>query len=316
MKRPTELDELDPADAAAAVTSFLSDSTSGTWRLRTFSVSDAASMQDAVVGAATGSGRFAPPGDYIALEQPTSGTLMMSNTPDELADHAHALEHATGRVLVHGLGLSCVVSGLLAKPDVTHVDVVELESDVIALVAPAYRDEPRVSIHHGDAMNHKWPNDAQWDYVWHDIWPTISDSNLEDESPSYRSLFQRFSERAAMQGAWAFDLAVRMDEATRRADAKGERLSERFQKATSDREREDVVVDYFMDGTFGQVFSDREAVRAMLASQDMLDVGDEPVFILDNRSFMVETEPDTEALVSQCLTRWGVENAHTTPATA
>ena len=154
-----------------------------------------------------------PPGDYICLRVLYDGvwTPVMTDTPAEYEDHADLFEHARGRVLLHGLGLGCALSALLTNPEVEHVDVVDANADVIDMVAPYYRGHP-VTIHHASCVDKVWPDDARWDYVWHDIWTHVTEENLDDATAehgiSYTRLAQLFADRADRQGAWAFDLVV------------------------------------------------------------------------------------------------------------
>jgi spermidine synthase len=105
-----------------------------------------------------------------------------------------------GRVLIHGLGLGMIVKFALAQANVTHVDVVELERDVINLVGRHYEDE-RLTIHHGDAMKYEWPPEAGWSVVWHDIWGDFQPGNLEEMD----FLHRRFAARCEWQGSWSQD---------------------------------------------------------------------------------------------------------------
>lgn len=126
------------------------------------------------------------------------GTLVMSDTPDELDDlYPLFVRSPRGRVLVNGLGLGCVVRGLLAHPAVEHVDVVEISADLIALVGPQVAD-PRLEIHHGDAYTYRWPPGTRWDVAWHDVWDTISADNL----PEMARLHRRYGGRVRWQGSW------------------------------------------------------------------------------------------------------------------
>src|SRR6185295_15069938 len=70
-----------------------------------------------------------PPGIYTFLYRLTDATLhhdppgevVMEDTPFELQTHLGFVMHARGRVLVTGLGLGCVIRGLLANPSVEHI---------------------------------------------------------------------------------------------------------------------------------------------------------------------------------------------------
>jgi hypothetical protein len=154
-----------------------------------------------------------PPGEYICLRvlYDDQWWPVMMDTPAEYEDHADLFEHARGRVLLHGLGLGCAVSALLTDPGVEHIDVVEANADVIAMVGPYYDGYP-VTIHHASCVDKVWPDDMRWNYVWHDIWTEVAEANLDDDTAehgiSYSRLAQLFAARADRQGAWAFDLVV------------------------------------------------------------------------------------------------------------
>lgn len=139
---------------------------------------------------------------------------MMSDTPNEIEDHDDPIQNAGGRMLIHGLGLGCIVAALHVIPEVEHIDVVEYDPEVIALTGRYYASLPKVSIVRGNALTHKWSKGAHWDYVWHDIWERISTDNLEPENAeygiSYQMLFDRFESRAERQGAWAYERALEM----------------------------------------------------------------------------------------------------------
>lgn len=136
---------------------------------------------------------------------------VMSDTPDEMNDHEDVILNATGRVLIHGLGLGCVLNCLLYKPDVTHIDVVEINLDVLELIMPFYKAHRKVTFHHDSCVEKKWPKGTRWNYVWHDIWSTISSANLRNSDEydpehgiSYEKLHRMFGHRCDRQGAWGF----------------------------------------------------------------------------------------------------------------
>ena len=126
---------------------------------------------------------------------------MMSDTPAEIRDLIEPWlkfkEPWVDRVLINGLGLGIVLKMALAQPHIQHIDVVEIEPDVIKLVAPSY-DDPRVQIHAGNAYTIKWPKGQEWSVVWHDIWPNICTDNLEGMG----TLHRRYGRRVVWQGSW------------------------------------------------------------------------------------------------------------------
>jgi spermidine synthase len=172
---------------------------SGPWRVERFEVAEMASQ----FGSMFRTGRFVPPGTYTRLMR--HGTVVMSDTPDEMRDHAAIFSKGYGRVLVNGLGIGCVIRGLLAKSEVEHIDVVELSSDVIALVGPTFENEPRVTIHHADAFAISWPAGTKWDCAWHDVWDDLCTDNLKGEG-SYEKLHRKYGRRVGWQGSWGYEI--------------------------------------------------------------------------------------------------------------
>lgn len=144
------------------------------------------------------------PGTYRRLAHKEHGCVM-SNTQMEIRTAQVALRRATGRVLITGLGLGMVLHGILAKPEVTAVLVVELDPHIIKLTAPHFSDT-RLRIVRGDARTFKPPAGERFDYAWHDIWDAIDDDNL----PDMAAVRKHHRPWAAAQDCWSEPLARRM----------------------------------------------------------------------------------------------------------
>lgn len=135
----------------------------------------------------------------------TAPECVMEDTTKELRRHLPILLRASGCVLVSGLGLGCVVRGLLSKPEVTHVDVIEIDPFIIARIGPEFRDNPRVTIHQGDALTIEWPNGICWDWAWHDVWCEQGSLDV-----LHAELLGRYSDMVAnSQGAWQFPREIK-----------------------------------------------------------------------------------------------------------
>lgn len=134
----------------------------------------------------------------------TDPEVVMEDSRRELRRHLPILLPARGRVLVSGFGLGCVLRGLLAKPEVEHVDVIEKDPDVLdlALGALSGRNASRCTVHLGDALSLEIA--GSWDFAWHDIWSEDDKLDL-----LHVELFDRFRRRARFQGAWQLDRQVR-----------------------------------------------------------------------------------------------------------
>lgn len=131
-----------------------------------------------------------------------AGEIVMEDSRSELSKHLPIMMSASGRVLVTGLGLGCVVRGLLHNPAVEHVTVIEIDPRVWMMVAPQFVGNPRVEIIKGDALSIEIAPTARWDFAWHDIW-TDGDTNLQ---VLHARLIKRFADHVnpTRQGAWGF----------------------------------------------------------------------------------------------------------------
>jgi hypothetical protein len=148
-----------------------------------------------------------PPGTFTFLTCLTDATMMqggdtvMNDFPYELAKHLEFIMLARGKVLVGGLGLGCVVRGLLARGQVDTIDVIERQEEVIKLCGASVEDR-RVKIHKRDAIN-GFIRGGPWDFAWWDLWsdPGRGEEHLQ---LTHMKLFKRFRDRVRQkQGAWA-----------------------------------------------------------------------------------------------------------------
>ena len=132
------------------------------------------------------------------------GDVVMEDSRRELCRHLPILMVAKGRVLVTGLGLGCVVRGLLSLDEVEHVDVIELDRLIIDAIGPEFVDDPRVVIHHCDALGFK-PIDERWDYAWHDLWFEDGAGPL---NRAHTQLIHNLCHHVEHQGCWGMDRRI------------------------------------------------------------------------------------------------------------
>jgi hypothetical protein len=159
------------------------------------------------------------PGWYTALAHDERG-LVMSDLPAEIAGCLPFLDRVqaenTAHILISGLGLGIVPAWLLRNCPVIRVDVIEIDSDVIDLVArdeaakETWAADPRLHVHLGDALTlrlgcrqgcalHGDCVPPIWfGAAWHDIWDQPSAENLL----SMRRLHRRFGTKAGWQMSW------------------------------------------------------------------------------------------------------------------
>lgn len=149
------------------------------------------------------------PGPHKFLHRYTDSTLhnggeiVMEDTHHELSRHLSFILGASGKVLVTGLGLGCVVRGLLTRDDITRIDVVESSRDVLLLVRPYMPSDSRLTIHEADAFEFVSNTDVEWDCAWHDIW-TDTDVGEPHLSLAHTDLMWKCRKRVKHQGAWNY----------------------------------------------------------------------------------------------------------------
>lgn len=142
-------------------------------------------------------GRPIYPGTYTRLLHEGRG-VVMSDTPAERRDHIGFVVNAKGHVLINGLGLGMCLAAVLRRPEVTGATVVEIDSDLIALVGPHYQPDPRVQIVEANALEYQPTRGTRFGAGWHDIWDNMCADNL----PEMHTLHRKYGRRADWQGSW------------------------------------------------------------------------------------------------------------------
>lgn len=125
------------------------------------------------------------------------GYTIMDDSDRELRRHIAAVLAASGRVLKTGLGFGCFVRMCLLKPNVEHIDVIEIDREIIDHFGKEFEGNPRVTIHHADAFD--FPLDGrQWNLAWHDIYCEGNDGL----QTLHAGLMKRYRDHCDQQGAW------------------------------------------------------------------------------------------------------------------
>lgn len=151
-------------------------------------------------------GSYVRPGNYTFLHCYTDATLMrggecvMNDFDCELKTHLDFALKAKGKVLVGGLGLGCVVRGLLVNPAVESIDLIERSEDVIQLCYQSVQ-HPKVLLHKKDATKDEIGG-GPWDYIWWDLW---NDPMYDEPALAliHMRLIAAYQQRTTHQGAWA-----------------------------------------------------------------------------------------------------------------
>jgi len=132
--------------------------------------------------------------------------LVMADHWHECKTHLEFILKAKGDVLITGLGLGCVVRGLIAHRQTTSITVIERDKAVLRLVG---RYLPtRVKLIHADVRDWMTSSYEQYDYAWHDL---CQDPDLEDRhlQVTHAEVMYGLEKRIRHQGAWKFPRSFR-----------------------------------------------------------------------------------------------------------
>ena len=188
----------------------------GDWEIRTFTVTkedeDRQKTRMLFQMGKMGSMRMTPAGTYKKLLR-KDGTVVMSNTPDELKDQVDFLRHAHGNVLINGLGLGITLKMLRTVNRTDSVTIIEIDKDIIKTVGEYYLKEygDWLTIIHADARIYKPKKDEYYNAVWHDIWDDIHTNNLE----LMKTLTRKYARKTDWQACWCRELVEKMRDSDR-----------------------------------------------------------------------------------------------------
>lgn len=131
------------------------------------------------------------------------GEIVMEDTPFELRTHLNFILRASGRVLITGLGLGCVIRGLQQNPKVEQIVCIENSKDVLKLVQ-SYMPMAKLTIIEADALEWTATNTDKFDCAWHDLF-TNRDKGEPHLDMWHAQLFRNCARKVKYQGAWAFN---------------------------------------------------------------------------------------------------------------
>lgn len=114
------------------------------------------------------------------------GLTWMSTAPLELESQEIGIRHASGHVLIYGMGMGWCAVNCALLPDVTRVTVVELDPDILELhreldLGAQLPEAARAKLHviQGDA--YEYVPDRPVDLLMPDIWlPLMNDTRVDE----------------------------------------------------------------------------------------------------------------------------------------
>ncbi|SRR5258705_6024441 len=131
--------------------------------------------------------------DHLRLTQlHEDGLLWMQDSPIEIFLHHFAIDAAQGDVLIGGLGIGYSAKVIARKSNVDSVKVVEINPDVIKLVAPyTERAQPKIKVVHNDLWLFLAGTRQRFDFVFLDIWRSTGEYEFEKTVQPLRKLAKR-----------------------------------------------------------------------------------------------------------------------------
>jgi len=133
----------------------------------------------------------------------SGGTVWMSLIPHEIHTMRKPIEEAHGRVLCLGLGLGYYPYMVGEKKEVSSVDVVEWDKDVLGLfsseIFPRFPHSEKYRFLEGDAFSFlkKQAKEGDYDFIFADLW-----HNAEDGLPLYLALKKLEGEKNLSMSYW------------------------------------------------------------------------------------------------------------------
>ena len=137
------------------------------------------------------------PGTYCVMQ--INGRVVMSDTWMERFTNQEIIEKANGDVLIAGLGIGLILTLLEEKDEVNSITVLEKNRTVIDLVAPWFNNL-KINIIRADVFT--WQPTQNFDTIYFDIWPDISDIHYEETKTlhkKYRPYLRRSNPDNFMQ---------------------------------------------------------------------------------------------------------------------
>lgn len=135
-------------------------------------------------------------------------TTWMSITPHEIETMEASLNEVNGKVLVLGLGLGYYPYIASLKENVTSIDIIELNEDIIEIfnenIYPQFENKEKIKVYKSEAINFIKENAIQkYDYIFVDLW-----HNVEDGLELYVKLFRELTKFKVKTNYWIEDSLI------------------------------------------------------------------------------------------------------------
>jgi hypothetical protein len=185
------------------VKKFIKEGESENFKIEHFELSEEFVRRERFRGALAGGAAYQEvydlvAGEYVRLIDKRSNSIVMSDTPMELNTNREFIENAKGDILIGGLGMGLIVMSIQNKKEVKSITIVEKEKEVIDLM----KDFPfnkKVKIIEADIFT--YTPEQTFDYLYFDIWYTISADNYE-EMKTLNKRYKKFKKVDGVMDSW------------------------------------------------------------------------------------------------------------------
>lgn len=145
-------------------------------------------------------------GDYIK-HLVIDGYIWMSNTDQEMVEMYEDTKSAKGDCWIGGLGLGLMPEILANKISVRSVTVVEINKEVIDLVAPRIEKQfpGKVRIWQGDALSEQAFLNTQYDWMYLDTYIEGTERAYKEEVLVWLANTENFLQEGGHTGWWLKD---------------------------------------------------------------------------------------------------------------
>ena len=134
---------------------------------------------------------------------------IMSNNLFERLTNQNFLNTANGNVLLFGLGLGVNVLPLLEDEEISHITVVDINSEIVDTIGPYIKNcdvNDKLTIITGDAFTHyQQLSETQFDVIYFDCWNSIN-SSIRTDMEILKELYKNNIKETGQIMYWCEDL--------------------------------------------------------------------------------------------------------------
>jgi spermidine synthase len=147
----------------------------------------------------------------VALYASINGNVecIMSNNILEKLTAQNFINTVNGNVLIFGLGLGLNILPLLEDEEISHITVVDINSEIVDNIGPYIKNHDvnnKLTIINGDAFTYyQQLNERKFDVIYFDIWHFIN-SSIQSDMETLKELYKNNIKETGQIMYWCEDL--------------------------------------------------------------------------------------------------------------